>query len=111
MGWLLKWVQENEPTKFNSLHVIYQIEVLAFGAVHTTSMVLTHALFELASRVEYHEPLRREIEECVATHRGMNKQAVEAMWDLDSFLRETQRLNPQDSGAVSIHYVIDSNHI
>lgn len=51
----------------------------------------TNALFDLAIRPEYVEPLRAEIEEVVAAH-GWTKEAMGHLVKLDSFMKESSRL-------------------
>lgn len=48
------------------------------------------ALFDLASRPEYIEPIREEIESIIA-EEGWSKSSVMKMRKLESFLKESQR--------------------
>ena len=50
----------------------------------------THALFHLAARTQYIEPLREEVERVIAED-GWTKQSMTKMRKLDSFLKEVQR--------------------
>ena len=52
----------------------------------------THALFHLAAEPHYAEPLREEVER-VIKEDGWTKVAMTKMWKLDSFLKESQRIN------------------
>lgn len=70
-----------------------QLLFVNFGGIHTTAAAVGHLFYELGLRPEYIEPLKKEIEEKVAEH-GWTKEGLDAMWKLDSFLRETQRLHP-----------------
>ena len=84
-----------------------------FAAIHTTSQAsenagfsppdnlvltiacpqtITHALYRLLSNPEYIEPLRQEVEAVVA-EEGWTKAAMDKMHKIDSFLRESQRLD------------------
>ncbi|THU98772.1 cytochrome P450 [Dendrothele bispora CBS 962.96] len=69
------------------------IRVLAanFAAVHTTS-AFTYALYHLASRPELAEPLRKEVQTTVE-REGWTKVSMVQMRLLDSFLKESERLN------------------
>jgi hypothetical protein len=58
----------------------------------TLQQSFTHALFHLASRPEYIDPIRKEVETIVAED-GWTKVAMTRMRKLDSFLKESQRLN------------------
>lgn len=68
----------------------YTTRFLDSGIV-TISQTATNALFDLAIRPEYLEPLRAEIEEVVAAH-GWTKEAMGRMLKLDSFMKESSRL-------------------
>lgn len=57
-----------------------------------------HCLFELATRPEYVEPLRQEVQQALENHGGWEKEGIESMLKLDSFIKECQRFNPLDSG-------------
>jgi len=52
----------------------------------------THALFHLSSKPEYIQPIREEVEAVIAED-GWTKVAMTRMRKLDSFLKESQRLN------------------
>lgn len=52
----------------------------------------THALFHLASKTQYIQPLREEVESITQTD-GWTKAALDKMWKLDSFIKESTRLD------------------
>ena len=56
------------------------------------AQISTQILHRLLENPEYLEPLRQEIETAVA-EEGWTKAAIDKMHNLDSFLRETQRMN------------------
>jgi cytochrome P450 len=62
-----------------------------FAAIHTTSLTFTQALYRLLANPEYIEPLRQDVEAAVA-EEGWTKAGLDKMYKIDSFLRETQRL-------------------
>ncbi|KAK0448940.1 cytochrome P450 [Desarmillaria tabescens] len=64
---------------------------LNLGAIHTTSMTFTTALYTLAIHPEYAETLRTEVES-VINAEGCTKVAMGKMNQLDSFLKEAQRV-------------------
>ena len=51
------------------------------------------ALFDLAGRPEYMEPLRAEVQQVVAEHDGaaLTPRAMSKLVLMDSFLKESQR--------------------
>ncbi len=53
-----------------------------------------HALYNLAAMPEYSGPLREEVEEHLGSDvSNWTKDAFAKCWKLDSFLKESQRLN------------------
>ena len=57
---------------------------------------LTHALYHLAAQTEYVRPRREEVETVIAKE-GWTKPALANMHKLDSFMKESQRLNGFDA--------------
>ena len=53
---------------------------------------ISHALLHLAAEPKYLQPLRQEVESIVAAE-GWTKAAMGKMWKVDSFLKESQRVN------------------
>jgi hypothetical protein len=53
---------------------------------------ITNALYDLLSNPEYIEPLRHDVETAVA-EEGWTKAAIDKMHKIDSFLRESLRIN------------------
>jgi hypothetical protein len=58
---------------------------------------LTQALYDLAIHPEYVKPIRDEIE-AIITEDGWTKPAMQRMRKVDSFLKESQRLNSLADG-------------
>ncbi|KAG9236989.1 cytochrome P450 [Amylocarpus encephaloides] len=99
IGWILKHTKENE--RRNSSVMGLNQMTLSLVAIHTTSMAITHAIFDLASRPEYIQPLRDEITEVIkqdghgvtdATKR-LKRLSIPKLKKLDSFIRESQRMS------------------
>ncbi|KAF7360358.1 Cytochrome P450 [Mycena venus] len=61
-------------------------------AIHTTAMGLTNALYDLTTYPKHISPMREEAERVIAA-QGWTKAALNNMHKLDSFLRESMRLN------------------
>ena len=72
-----------------------RVLMLNFGAIHTTSFTITHAIFDLfSSSQETVNELRREVSSVLAQHGGeWNKRSLQDMHKLDSLVREALRLN------------------
>lgn len=71
---------------------------------------LTHTLFHLASTPEYLATLREEIAE-VTSRKGWTKEAIDEMHKLDSYMRESQRINGLASGSYPPPSRIPDAHI
>jgi len=65
---------------------------LDFTSVQTTSLTFTPAFYRLLAHPEYIEPLRQEVESVVAKE-GWTKAGMDKMHKIDSFVRETQRID------------------
>lgn len=72
----------------------HRLLILNLAAVHTTSMAATQTMFDLCAHPEYIEPLRQEVLEVLEKEGGFKKQTLTYLRKLDSFMRESQRLNP-----------------
>ena len=90
-----------------------RVLVVNFAAIHSSSNVsfsmstplqsltawrgvaqsFVHALFHLAALPEYIAPLRAEVEE-VIEREGWSKEGLDQMHKVDSFIKESQRMNP-----------------
>ena len=72
-----------------------RILMVNFGAIHTTSFTITHAIFDLvSSKQEYVDKLREEISSSLANQGGeWNKKSLGQMEKLDSIVRESLRLH------------------
>lgn len=72
-----------------------RVLMLNFGAIHTTSFTITHAIFDLfSSGQDTVDELRQEISDVLADNGGeWNKKSLQQMEKLDSLVREALRLN------------------
>lgn len=66
---------------------------LSFAAIHTTSSLLSRAIYRAASNQQYIHDLREEMVSVLRTD-GWKKTSLYKMKLLDSFLKEVQRLEP-----------------
>ena len=76
---------------------------MSFAAIHTSSMATTHAILDLATRREYIQPLRDEIDEIRKLdgeeidgdgYVRLKKDSINKLRKLDSFMKESQRFSP-----------------
>jgi cytochrome P450 len=84
-----------DPYMWKPTTLAGRILLLNFAAIHTSSFSITNAILDLAaSKQEYIDELRAEIEGVLAEHGGeWNKRALAKMQKLDSVMRESARLN------------------
>ncbi|TCD64760.1 hypothetical protein EIP91_003651 [Steccherinum ochraceum] len=81
--------------------IISSLFLLEIGAMHTTSMSFTHALFELAAHPEYAQELRHEAQQVFKDFDGVwSKDVVAKLTKHDSFLKESMRV--YDPNATSL---------
>ncbi|EJD07489.1 cytochrome P450 [Fomitiporia mediterranea MF3/22] len=90
ISWLIDEAPVNEKRSVRDLTT--RMLAINFAAMHTSSNSFTHALFHLAAEPHYIPPLREEIEQ-VIKEEGWSKIAMTKMWKLDSFMKESQRIN------------------
>ncbi|KAI0783163.1 cytochrome P450 [Abortiporus biennis] len=90
---MLMWIIETAISKGQDIDVMARMVLLTdFAAIHTTTNSFVHAVYHLAANPEFIQPLREEIT-AVVQKEGWSKAAMASMKRLDSFLRESQRLN------------------
>jgi cytochrome P450 len=65
---------------------------MSLAAVHTSAATAIHVLFDLCANPEYVQPLRDEVQRVIGEH-GWTLAAITTMKKLDSFMKESQRLN------------------
>jgi cytochrome P450 len=96
LQWTIRQAKEmGDPYLWKPTTLAGRILLLNFAAIHTSSFSITSAILELAaSKQEYIDELRAEIEGVLAEHGGeWNKRALAKMQKLDSTMRESSRLN------------------
>ncbi|KAK4184221.1 putative cytochrome P450 E-class, group IV [Podospora australis] len=73
---------------------------ISFAAIHTTTLTSTNVFYNLAAYPQYLPILREEICNVLAEHKTYTSVALQSMKRLDSFIKETMRLDP--AGATSM---------
>jgi cytochrome P450 len=100
---MIQWLMENAGEK--AMDMDYQVQNqlgVSVAAIHTTSMNVTQVLYDLTSRPEYIEPLREEIKQVLAADNGkLVKKSMTKLRKLDSFIKESQRVNPAGLATMS----------
>ncbi|KAK0212142.1 cytochrome P450 [Desarmillaria ectypa] len=90
LSWLLDATNDDEERR-TVRNLSARMILTNVAAIHTTSNTFTSALYALAAHPEYVEMLRTEVES-VIKEEGKTKAAMSKMNQLDSFLKESQRL-------------------
>jgi cytochrome P450 len=98
----IQWVLEASPPRTSLYELSVRILYLDFSAIHTTSVSIIQALYDLGARPEFQDPIREEIESVLVECGGLTKEALTKMKKLDSTLRESQRLQPVTTGESSL---------
>ncbi|KAH8828884.1 cytochrome P450 [Flagelloscypha sp. PMI_526] len=88
VSWLLEVAQGSQRTIRD---LCIRILAANFAALHTTTMTVTHALFDLATNPQYINPLREEVE-AVTNEHGWSKASLHKMKKLDSLVKESSRM-------------------
>lgn len=89
LDWVIPQYADPNPKKLTRDEVTIILE-----AVINMSGPLSHLLYNMAKYTEYQDPLRDEFLEAIGEHGRCNKAALFAMKKMDSFMKETHRLNP-----------------
>lgn len=90
---MLTWLMEKATGQETSVrNLTLRILALNVAALHTMTMSFAHALYYLAANPQYIPPMRDEITE-VINEIGWTRTALNRLAKVDSFIKETQRLN------------------
>ncbi|KIL63125.1 hypothetical protein M378DRAFT_164814 [Amanita muscaria Koide BX008] len=89
MSWLIDVTKDRQR---NMRDLVNAVLLTNFASIHTTTMSFTYIMYELATRPEYAEPLRDEIE-AVIKEDGWSKDSVSKLWKMDGFIKECLRLS------------------
>ncbi|KIK81319.1 hypothetical protein PAXRUDRAFT_15297 [Paxillus rubicundulus Ve08.2h10] len=93
---LLSWLMDHPDGSQSSVKDLTQrILTVNFAALHTSSNNFTQALYNLAANPQHMQSLREEVEAVVKTD-GWSKGALGKMRKIDSFLKESQRMEGID---------------
>jgi len=92
---MLQWMMDAANANDGQPHKLAHRQLLlSLASIHTTTMSAAHALYDLCAHPQYFEPLREEARQVLAEDGGWQKTTLNKMRKLDSFLKESQRLNP-----------------
>ena len=104
LQWLLDLViSSNIPEELRPEVLIRRITATSFGALHTSAIAFTNALFDLISGLEAAgrlQTLQTEVDAVLAKYGTLSKSAVSELHFMDSAFKESARLRPL--GAIMI---------
>lgn len=90
---VFQWMAESAQGEDRCLSVLVRKTLfLTLAGVHTVTTAVVHAIFDLCAHPEYMEPLRNEARDLI-NKRGWTLPALKGMKRLDSFMKESQRIN------------------
>jgi len=96
---MISWVIDEKPLDGHLPPFSKQAElqlIVSLAAIHTTTLTMTNLLYDLVARPEYFETLRHEADTVWAEAEGPDRMSMAKLVKLDSFLKESQRLNPHN---------------
>ncbi|KAF9223296.1 cytochrome P450 [Gyrodon lividus] len=97
LSWLM---DEADSSKRDVKDLTLRILTVNLGSIHTSSNTFTQALYDLAANPQYVQPLREEVESIVEKE-GWSKGALAKMHKIDSFLKESSRIEGTTSWAMT----------
>ena len=94
LQWMMDLAEnEQDADPGNLAHRL--LGIMSMAVVPTSAMTALHVLYDLAVRSEYVDPLRAEVVQTLPADWKDSTQAdLMGLKKLDSFMRESQRLNP-----------------
>jgi cytochrome P450 len=102
-GDMLRWFRQRYPKGPTPRQLARDQLLATFASIYNLSNALSYLLFDLASYPEYIEPLRNELQEVLRGEK-INKENIQKLKKLDSFIRESQRLSPPSLGKAPCWY-------
>lgn len=94
LQWMMDLAEDEQDHDPEAL-AHHMLLLMTLAVVHTSSMALCHALYDLIVRPEYLDPLREEINRTLkGGWDNATKSSFDAQRRMDSFLRESQRFGP-----------------
>lgn len=96
---MLDWLIEASGPKPNEQSIVNRQLGIGFAAVHTTTNHMTNVLYDLAAHWDEYAPaLVAEYRQALSEDGGvLQKTTISKLSKLDSFMKESQRLNPPSS--------------
>lgn len=94
-GELFLWIIQRYKEKFSPERLARDELMATFSSLYTVTATLTQTLFDLATNPEYLDPLREELTGVLVEDPSlMQKVSLLKLKKMDSFIKESQRMNP-----------------
>ncbi|KAE8373290.1 cytochrome P450 [Aspergillus bertholletiae] len=91
----VQWIIENSPEKpLSPAEVADALLFLYMAGIHSTSATIVSIVYDLIAHPEYVPALLDEIRHTLAESPEWSRQSLAKLRKLDSFMKESQRLNP-----------------
>ncbi|KAH0598468.1 hypothetical protein MHUMG1_03766 [Metarhizium humberi] len=96
----IQWIMDHAPRHkpWGVMRVVHELIAVWFGSVHIASTTACAAIYDLCDRPEYVDILREELEQ--TGWEAFDKAGGQILPLMDSFLKESARLNPIESGTI-----------
>ncbi|KAI1454028.1 cytochrome P450 monooxygenase [Annulohypoxylon moriforme] len=91
LQWMMDAANENDGQPHKLAH---RQLLLSLASIHTTTMAAAHGLYDLCAHPEHFETLRQELIDVLRADGGWQKTSLNKLRKMDSFMKESQRLNP-----------------
>ena len=106
----LQWMMdEARPGEDHPNDIAHRQLLVSLASIHTTSMQVSHFIYDICSHPEYFEPIREEIVSVLREDGGFKKPTLNKLRKMDSFLKESQRLNPPLTSKHHLYFVASSS--
>lgn len=96
----LTWMASAAKEKADDFNYVWGQLNYSLGAIHTTSMTFVYVLYDLIEHSEYIPLLREEIAGVWKQGDILTKNTLYNLKLMDSFMKESQRLNPVTLGKI-----------
>lgn len=91
---ILQWlIDRSKGGELSIPFLTNQVLFVAIASTRSTATSIVNTVFDLISYPQYQEPLRLEIKEALTEGGGWSLSTIQRMKRLDSFIKESQRLN------------------
>jgi cytochrome P450 len=92
----LQWMMDlaNTDEERDPINLAHRELLISQGSLHSTAMAATHTLYDLYAHPEYIDPIRKEVVAMIKEDGILEHKTLHRMRKLDSFMKESQRMNP-----------------